>query len=110
MDLGKLHCSSLERATALSKYQVKNPVAPLDVIRRLSRITPNVVLVGTYGFVGWMREPRAEQTVEVLVARRFHRKATGELMGAFPGLEADRQEEATHLRDKETEKDRIRIL
>jgi hypothetical protein len=110
MALCEVHCTSLKMATDLTMYQVKNPVAPLDVIRRLTRITPNAVLVGTYGFVGWMREPRAEQTVEVVVAPRFHRKATDQLLRAFPRLEVDRQEAATHFSDKETEKLRIRVL
>jgi hypothetical protein len=110
MELGKIHSTSLEEATALSQNQVKNAIAPFEVIRRLGKITPNSVLVGTYGFVGWMREPRAEQTVEVLVALRLHRRATDELLRAFPKLEADRQEEATHFRDKETRTVTVRVL
>ncbi len=110
MDLAKVHRTNLEMATWLSKNQVKNAVAPLKVIRRLAAITSNSVLVGTYGLVGWMREPRATQTVEVLVAQRLHRKATDELLRAFPRLEADRQQAATHFRDKETRTVTIRVV
>ena len=110
MALVKSHRNSLAGATWLSNNQVKNAIAPREVIRRLASVAPNTVLVGTYGLVGWIEKPRATTTVEVLVALGLHRKATTTLRRAFPRLVEERQEMSTDLRDPNTQWVAIRIM
>ena len=52
-------------------------ISPLDVITVLNREKISFVLVGAYGLAGWLKEPRATEDVDVVVAAsRFRRGAT----------------------------------
>ncbi len=98
--LPESHASYLTRASLLSSYQVMNPIAPADVIKVLNRKKVKFVLVGAYGLVGWLKEPRATEDVDIIVAARHQKKAVNALLEAFANLEADDQEVVIRLRDR----------
>jgi hypothetical protein len=77
-------------------------ITPEKVIGVLNREKISFVLVGLHGIVGWLKEPRATQDVDVLVALKQVKKAVKALLAAFPSLQADDQEVVVRLRDKVT--------
>ncbi|MCI0739770.1 MAG: hypothetical protein L0Y72_12055 [Gemmataceae bacterium] len=79
---------SLRTSTFLSRLYVKNMITPLQVIKVLNEHKVSFVLVGLHGLSGWMREPRATQDVDVVVAARHVKKAVAVLLDAFTNLEA----------------------
>jgi hypothetical protein len=102
MALPEIHSLSLAQSTALSGYYMPNVPAPGEVIAVLNDAGVNFMLIGAHGIGGWMREPRATQDVDVLVALRHHKKAVKALRATFPRLEAEELDAVTRLRDRET--------
>jgi hypothetical protein len=74
----------------------------LDVVRTLNDAKISFVLVGAYGLVGWRKESRATEDVDVVVAARQVQKAVRVLCRAFPHLEPLDIPVVVRLRDKET--------
>ena|ERR1043165_2189776 len=102
-----IHERRLRRSAEIARFQMeeqmeKRFLSPLDVIRVLNREKISFVLVGLYGAIGYMSQARATEDVDVVVALKHVKKATGLLLEEFPFLEADDQEVVIRLRDKET--------
>ncbi len=93
----------LRISTNISAYYVKNMVSPLQVIAVLNREGISFVLVGAHGVGSWMREPRATQDVDVVVAEKHIKKATRVLVAAFPQLTPSDEEVVVRLLDRETQ-------
>lgn len=104
------HVSSLATSTELSRYYVVHMIPPVDVVRVLNRENVSFVLVGLHGLAGWMKEPRATEDVDVIVASKQHRKAVRLLLEAFPELEAVELEVVTRLRRKGTDQVLIDVM
>jgi len=101
---------SLQTSTALSKLYVRNMITPDEVIAVLNRAKISFVLVGLHGLAGWLKEPRATQDVDVIVALKHVKKAVKLLLAAFPSLEPDDQEVVVRLRDKATGEVHIDVM
>lgn len=97
-----VHNLRLETSTALSGFSVANAIPPLDVIRILNAAKVRFMLLGAYGIGGWMNKSRATEDVDVLVARRGHKKAVRALSAAFPHLVVEDYEVVTRLRHPTT--------
>jgi hypothetical protein len=110
MSILDVHPRSLAKSTALSVYYMPAAITPIQVIRLLNTAGIRFVLVGAHGLGGWIRAPRATEDVDVIVAARGVRKAVRELLAAFPQLEADDNEVATRLRDRETKDIAIDVM
>src|SRR5205085_8195657 len=68
MPVQEVHERCLTTAAFLSSHQMAKPILPLEVVQVLNRAKIRFVLVGAYGFVGWLKEPAATQGVDVVVA------------------------------------------
>ncbi len=110
MSATTVHSRSLATASAITGFQVMDPIAPLQVIAVLNRTKVSFVLVGAYAIGGWTRTPRATQDVDVVVAAKHHKKATAALLEAFPHLVADDNEVVTRLRDRTTQEVAIDLM
>ncbi len=62
-------------------------ISPADVIAVLEEEGVRFILLGNYGIVGWRRQARASEDVDLLVRTRDHRKAVRAVHRAFPQLE-----------------------
>jgi hypothetical protein len=76
----------LERTLAVTLTQMEVCVSPKDIVPLLERLKVEYVVMGLYGISGWLKEPRATQDVDVLIAKRHHKKAVHAVLNAFPGL------------------------
>jgi hypothetical protein len=110
MKLADVHSRSLATSTALSEYYVENLITPIEVIKVLNAAGVKFMLVGLHGIGGWLRDPRATQDVDVLVAMRGQKKAIAALLAAFPQLAAEDHPVVTRLREKETGEVRIDVM
>jgi hypothetical protein len=108
--LQEVHRRSLRTSTSLSALHVERLVTPLQVIAVLNAARVSFVLVGAHGVAGWMREPRATQDVDLVVRESHLKKATRELLTAFPTLEARDEEVVVRLCDRATGEARIDLL
>src|SRR3954453_9209871 len=70
------------KAVELSKDQVEYGFSPINVIRALNSIGVRFVLVGVFGLVGWLKEPRASQFIDVRVSPRRRKQAAIRLFEA----------------------------
>jgi len=61
-------------------------MVPQDVVPVLQRANVDYVLLGLYGIIGWMKEPRVTEDVDVLVAKRHLKRALDAVSAAFPDL------------------------
>lgn len=57
------------------------------------------VLMGLYGYVGYLADPRATQDVDILVADEEMETAIAAIQARWPALMVDRQEVVTRFRD-----------
>jgi hypothetical protein len=110
MQLHEIHQRSLRTSTALTALYKERYVSPLEVIAVLNAAKVSFVLVGAHGIAGWMREPRATQDVDVVVAERHLKKATRALREAFPHLVPLDLEAVIRLCDRETGEPAIDLL
>ena len=110
MKLADIHTRSLATSTALSVYYVENLITPLDVIKVLNDADVKFMLLGAHGIGGWLRDPRATQDVDVLVAMRSQKKAINALRTAFPQLDVEDHPVVTRFREKETGEVRIDVM
>jgi hypothetical protein len=87
------HRKALQISSMLTEsfYQMRREPAamarPNKVIRVLNHAGVRFVVMGTHGIVGYRSQPRATQDVDVLVAKRDHRKAVAAIQEAYPRLE-----------------------
>jgi hypothetical protein len=102
MQASVLHNRALAKSSTLTGFQVLDAIPPAEVVAALNHHHISFVLVGAYGLAGWRNQARATEDVDIVVAAKHHKKATRELLAAFPHLDADDQEVVTRLRDKET--------
>jgi hypothetical protein len=114
MGAANIHEEALWRSIQIAKFQVecqfgRRFLSPLDVIRVLNQHKISFVLVGTYGCAGW-REARATEDIDVVIALRQVKKATGFLLKKFSFLEAEDQEVFVHLKDKESKRSLIDLV
>ena len=110
MLLTETHQWNLEKASQLSRLQVDQTLAVLDVIRVLNRAKISFVLVGAYGIAGWLKKPRATEDVDVVVAAKHVKKAVRELVAAFPELEPEDHEVVVRLRWRSTKAVAIDVM
>src|SRR5438128_32234 len=97
-----VHARSLAKSTAISGYYVENFISPLEVIRVLNGGGVSFLLAGAHGIGGWTGKTRATEDVDVVVAKRHHKKAVQLLTQAFPNLVVDDNDVVTRLRDRES--------
>jgi hypothetical protein len=102
MKLTSPHLQGLYKTATLTGFQVVDTLDPLDVIKILNAQGINFVLVGAYGMVGWTKEARATEDVDLVVAARHHKKTISLLTAAFPQLQAKDHEVVTRLCDRDT--------
>jgi hypothetical protein len=102
--------AGLALSTKLSRYYVKNFIAPHRIARILNKNNVPYVLVGAHGINTWLEEPRATQDVDVIVGFRHDKKAVRLLLEAFPQLAAEDHEVVTRLRDPESGKVVIDVM
>lgn len=102
MPVQDVHERSLTKAAALSRYWREDMFTPNDVIPVLNKAGISFVLIGAYGLGGWMREARATEDVDVVVAVKHLKKAVRALTAAFTTLEIQDEEVVVHLRDPDT--------
>ncbi len=95
------HERNLWKSSVLSSFQVSGMISPLDVIRVLNDARIRFVLVGAYGLAGWIKEPRATEDVDVVVASKQVKKAVTALCEAFSQLEPVELPVVVRLRDRE---------
>lgn len=57
------------------------------------------VLMGLYGYVGYLAEPRATQDVDVMVSQRDRKKAVNAIRAAWPTLIVQSYSEVVRFRD-----------
>jgi hypothetical protein len=76
----------LNRTVSLSGYMAEVQMTPQDLLPVLQRAKVDYVLLGLYGIVGWTKEPRATEDVDVLVSKRHQKLARKALAEAFPDL------------------------
>jgi hypothetical protein len=110
MLLTETHQWNLEKASQLSRLQVDQAIAVIDVIRVLNRAKISFVLVGAYGIAGWMKKPRATEDVDVVVTAKHVKKAVRELVAAFPELEPEDHEVVVRLRWRSTKNVAIDVM
>jgi hypothetical protein len=96
------HAEALRTSSELSAYYVRNLVTPIQVITILNREKISFVLVGAHGISGWMREPRATQDVDVVIAEKHIKKATRILVAEFPHLTPRDEEVVVRLLDSDS--------
>jgi hypothetical protein len=94
----------------LSSFQMAKLIPPVEVIRVLNEAKVPFVLVGAYGLSGWLKEARATEDVDVVVAGRHVKKAVKALEAVFPDLEALDLPVVTRLRDRVTKDVAIDIM
>ncbi|MCY3018966.1 MAG: hypothetical protein NTW87_08060 [Planctomycetota bacterium] len=63
-------------------------MVPQDIVPVLCRAKVDYVLLGLYGIIGWIKEPRVTEDVDVLVAKRHLKRALDAVSGVFPDLKA----------------------
>lgn len=97
------HEWSIKTSSTLSTFYMPEAILPIDVVAVLNEAKVSFVLVGLHGLAGWMKEPRATQDVDVVVATRHHKKAVQALQKAFAGLETHDLPVVTRLRDPQTQ-------
>lgn len=78
----------LERTVGLTRELVEGVMSPRDIVPVLERERIPYVLLGLYGISGWLKEPRATEDVDVLVAQRHLKRTVSALCKTFPGLVA----------------------
>lgn len=110
MKLRSIESRMLRKASALSALQTMRTIAPEDVVRLLNKHKISFVLVGAYGLAVWIKKPRATEDVDFIVSAGHHKKAVRALLGEFPHLEADEQDAATRLRDKNSKDVAIDVM
>ena len=94
-----------QEATLLPWRSVRdNVMLPIEILGKTDKdyraeAGRLLTLVGLHGLSGWMREPRATQDVDVIVALRQHHKATRALLAAFSELEAVELEVARLIKE-----------
>jgi hypothetical protein len=76
----------LERTLDATTKQMEVRVSPKEIVPLLERLKVEYVMMGLYGISGWLKEPRATQDVDVLVAKRDLRRAVHAVLKAFPNL------------------------
>lgn len=76
----------LLRTQSLSYAQVEGAMETREIVSILEREQVAYVVVGAYGISGWLREPRATEDVDVLIAHRHHRRTVAAMRRAFPEL------------------------
>ncbi len=110
MPVEEAHESCLATSAFLSSNQMARPILPLEVIQILNRAKIRFVLVGAYGLAGWLKEPRATQDVDVVVAARQVNKAVKALLEAFTHLEPVDLPVVVRLRDRESQNVAVDIM
>jgi hypothetical protein len=85
-------------------------ITPEAVIQILNQAGVKFVLMGTHGIGGWRDQPRATQDVDVLVAKRFHRKAVAAIHVAFPDLTIQETPVVTRFLDPRTNQPLIDLM
>ncbi len=104
------HEEALKISAALTSFYVPAAIHPLDVVRALNEAKVSFVLAGAHAAFGWMREPRATEDVDVIVAVRQVKKAVKVLCETFPNLQAEDLPVVVRLRDGETKKVLIDVM
>ena len=98
-----LRASSFLTQTFYRMYRRgRTMIPPEEIIAVLNRAGVRFVLMGTHGVGGWRSEPRATEDVDVLVQKRYHRKAVHAIQRAFPDLEMHDQQVVTRFVDPTT--------
>ena len=103
MPVQEIHAHKFAKSSILSSYQMPKVIPPIEVIRVLNKAKIRFVLVGAYGLVGWRKESRATEDVDVLVGVRHLKKAVEVLLKAFPDLEPVDLPAVVRLRERDTE-------
>src|SRR5690349_10145830 len=109
--LEALRISSEITRTLRKMYRPEVCMAPpTDVIAVLNEAAVGFILMGNYGMVGWRREPRATEDVDVLVRKRDHAKAVRAIHAAFPHLQVTDFAVVTRFLDPATETPLIDLM
>src|SRR5262249_25771371 len=85
-------------------------ITPEAVIHILNEADVRFVLMGAHAIGGWMSEARASQDVNVLVAKKHHRKAVRAICAAYPNLTVQDFPPVTRLLDPATDKPVVDLM
>jgi predicted nucleotidyltransferase len=102
MPVQEIHDRCLTKSALIASFQMEKLIPPLEVIRVLNKAKVPFVLVGAYGLAGWLKEARATEDVDVVVAARLVKKAVKVLLAAFPHLEPIDLPVVVRLQDRAT--------
>jgi len=105
-----VHKSSLEASSTLTGYSMARFVRPEELIAVLNKARVSFVLVGLHGLSGWLKEPRATQDVDVIVAIKHLRKAVSAILAAFDFLEAEEHDVVMRFLDRDTRQVLIDVM
>jgi hypothetical protein len=103
MAIVDVHENQLVRSVALLSFWRKKVVSPLDVIAVLNKAKIPFVLIGAYGLAGWMKQARATEDVDVVVASKHLNKTVNALAAAFPDLEQEHEEVVVRFRERDSQ-------
>ncbi|MBL8798324.1 MAG: hypothetical protein JNM56_30800 [Planctomycetia bacterium] len=103
MPVKDIHAHTFAKSSILSSYQMPRVIPPIEVIRVLNRAKVSFVLVGLHGLVGWLKEPRGTEDVDLIVAAKHHKRAVAALLRAFPHLHAVDLRAVTRFMEHESE-------
>jgi hypothetical protein len=81
-----------------------------DVIQVLNEAGVRFVLMGAHGIAGWRDEPRATQDVDILVQKRYQRKAVAAIREEYPDLIVQDFPVVTRFLDPTTKKPVIDLM
>jgi hypothetical protein len=110
------HSEALRTSSALTDiyrrmYQREAAmISPEAVIQTLNEAEVRFVVMGTHGVGGWRDQPRATQDVDILVQKRYHRKAMAAIRQAFPDLTVQDTPVVTRFIDPHTNKPVIDLM
>lgn len=76
----------MTQSAQLTKMSIKEFVSPRRIIGVLRAARVPLVLVGQYGFDGWLQETRQCECVEIVIRPRSERTTLRELTAAFTAL------------------------
>lgn len=112
----KKHLEAMRTSSRLTQvfrrmYQpAATMITPEQVIKVLNRAGVKFVLMGGYSISGWRSEPQATHDVDILLAKKYHRKAVRVIQESFTDLIVEVFSGVTRFNDPKTGKGVIDLM